>query len=180
MRTLRSLAPAMALILLVGACGDDDAATTITTMATTTTSATTSTAATTTTAPSETTTTTAAPDGRFVTTDGHPDYGEILIDQDGFTLYLFTQDTQDGDDSACLAPCSTTWPPLEDGNVAPGPGTDPELFGTIERSDGIVQVTYNGWPLYYFSGDTQPGDTNGQGVGGLWFVVSPDGEPVME
>ena len=49
------------------------------------------------------------------------------------------------------------------------------LLGTLTRDDGTVQVTYNGWPLYHFSGDTAPGDTNGQGLEGVWFLVSPTG-----
>ena len=200
MRAMSRFVLALVLLLVIGACGDDDAVTTTTTAADTTTTttsqdATTTTAATTTTessttttqattttsttsTTSTTTTTTSMPD-RFVTTAQHAEFGEILVDQDGFTLYLFQQDTQGGDSSACTDACAVTWPPLENGDIGFGDGTDPDLFGTIERADGITQVTYNGWPLYYFSGDVQAGDTNGQGIGGNWWVVSPDGEPVM-
>jgi predicted lipoprotein with Yx(FWY)xxD motif len=61
-----------------------------------------------------------------------------------------------------------------------GEGVDATLLGTITRDDGSTQVTYNGWPLYYFHEDAAPGDTNGQGVGGVWFLVSPEGEAIEQ
>ena len=61
--------------------------------------------------------------------------------------------------------------------VAGGDGVDASLLGTVERPEGI-QVTYNGWPLYFYAGDTVPGDTTGQDQGGVWFVVDPTGEPI--
>jgi predicted lipoprotein with Yx(FWY)xxD motif len=56
---------------------------------------------------------------------------------------------------------------------------DPTLLSTIQRSDGTTQIAYNGHPLYYYSKDVNPGDTNGQGVGGVWFVISPAGAPIQ-
>jgi predicted lipoprotein with Yx(FWY)xxD motif len=66
------------------------------------------------------------------------------------------------------------------GEVKAGGGgdVDASLLGTSARDDGTLQVTYNGHPLYHFAGDQAPGDTNGQGVGGIWFVVSPAGDPI--
>jgi len=105
--------------------------------------------------------------------------GTILVDSTGNTLYVFLQDT--GDTSTCSGDCAATWPALiAEGEVKAGGGgdVDASLLGTSARDDGTMQVTYNGHPLYFFSGDQAPGDTNGQGIGDVWFVVSPAGEPI--
>jgi predicted lipoprotein with Yx(FWY)xxD motif len=100
--------------------------------------------------------------------------GDILVDGDGRTLYAFTKD-KDGE-SSCYGDCAVTWPALTvQGDPAAGDGVESSLLATAERKDGSAQVTYKGMPLYYFSGDQQPGDANGQGVGGSWFTVAPDG-----
>jgi len=100
--------------------------------------------------------------------------GETLVDADGRTLYAFTKD-KDGE-SSCYGDCAVTWPALTvQGDPAAGDGVESSLLATAERKDGSAQVTYKGMPLYYFSGDQQPGDANGQGVGGSWFTVAPDG-----
>jgi predicted lipoprotein with Yx(FWY)xxD motif len=114
--------------------------------------------------------------GPIVTT-ATGDLGEILVDEAGFSLYVFMPDNQGP--STCYDACASTWPPLV-GTVTPGAGLDPELLGTVERDDGTVQATYHDWPLYYYAPDDSPGDTLGQGVGGVWWVVSPEGDPVME
>jgi predicted lipoprotein with Yx(FWY)xxD motif len=67
---------------------------------------------------------------------------------------------------------------MSQGAPAAGEGVDAALLGTITRDDGAMQVTYNGWPLYYFADDTAPGDANGQGLGDVWFLVSPTGEAI--
>jgi predicted lipoprotein with Yx(FWY)xxD motif len=113
------------------------------------------------------------------------DFGTILVDSEGMSLYVFMADTQDGGTSACTdAECIADWPPLStDGDPVAGEGVDQTLLGTITRDDGTTQVTYNGWPLYNFSKDAAPGDTNGQGLeefGGLWYLVSPDGEAIQQ
>lgn len=113
------------------------------------------------------------------------DFGTILVDGEGMSLYVFMADTQDGGTSACTdVECVADWPPLStDGDPVAGEGVDETLLGTITRDDGTTQVTYNGWPLYNFSGDAAPGDTNGQGLeefGGLWFLVSPAGEAIQQ
>ncbi|MFP3913294.1 MAG: hypothetical protein ACLFWM_00335 [Actinomycetota bacterium] len=101
--------------------------------------------------------------------------GEVLVGPDGLTLYIFLPDEQG--DSTCYDSCASTWPPLE-GDVPAGDGIDGEMLGTTERDDGSTQATYNGWPLYYYAGDTEAGDVTGQGVGGNWFVLDPAGEVV--
>jgi predicted lipoprotein with Yx(FWY)xxD motif len=104
--------------------------------------------------------------------------GTILTDSDGNTLYVFFADT-DGE-STCYDDCAENWPALEArGELEAGEGIDASLLGTTERTDGTLQVTFAGQPLYFFAGDQQPGDTNGQGVGDVWFVVAPDGAPVQ-
>lgn len=105
------------------------------------------------------------------------DFGPILSDADGNVLYLFTPD--EGGESTCYDACADSWPPLL-GSPSPGDGVDESLLGTTERSDGSIQVTYAGWPLYYFAADAAAGDTNGQGLNSVWFVVSPDGEAITE
>src|SRR5690349_12481695 len=103
--------------------------------------------------------------------------GSFLADDKGMTLYLFTKDTPNT--TVCYEKCAVAWPPLlTTGDPVAGEGVDASLLGTTDRTDGTVQVTYNGWPLYYYEKDEAPGDVVGQDVGGVWFVVSPAGEMV--
>jgi predicted lipoprotein with Yx(FWY)xxD motif len=101
--------------------------------------------------------------------------GDILVDGDGRTLYAFTKDK--GDQSACSGQCATNWPALT-GTATAGTGVQAALLSTSKQANGSTQVTYGGRPLYYFAGDAKPGDTNGQGVGKVWFTVGGDGELV--
>lgn len=101
--------------------------------------------------------------------------GEILVDAEGRTLYGFTPDT--AGESTCYDGCAANWPPLlAEGEFEVGEGLDDGDFSTTERTDGTMQVKIGDRPLYYFAGDTEPGQTNGQGVGDVWYVVGPDGE----
>ena len=107
----------------------------------------------------------------------HPEHGPILVGPTGMTLYLFTND--EADVSNCSGGCATNWPPLVGGfdataGVLPlaGEGVDGDL-GLIERADGGMQVSYDGVPLYYWIRDHVPGDATGEGVGDVWYVVSP-------
>lgn len=108
-------------------------------------------------------------------------FGPILTDRRGNTLYAFLPDEQGP--STCYDDCAANWPSLMARGELEVSGndedpTDAGLLGTAPRDDGGQQVTYNGWPLYSFAGDEGPGDTNGQGVGDVWYVVSPEGEPI--
>ncbi len=104
--------------------------------------------------------------------------GAFLVDSQGRTLYLFLADTPTR--SACSGGCAENWPPLLSGGaVQAGEGVQASKLGSLTRGDGTTQVTYNGHPLYYFAGDARAGDTNGQGIGGKWYVVSPAGEPLQ-
>lgn len=103
--------------------------------------------------------------------------GEILVDAQGRTLYLFTPD--EAGEPTCYDACAATWPPLlADGEITVGEGLDDADFSTAARTDGGEQVRIGNWPLYLFANDAAPGDTNGQGVNDVWLVVGPDGEPI--
>ena len=100
--------------------------------------------------------------------------GKYLTGEDGKTLYVFSKDTTPGK-SACNGDCAGNWPPftLDAGETAvAGTGVSGKI-DTITRDDGTKQVTYNGAPVYYFAGDSAAGQTNGQGVAGLWKVAAP-------
>lgn len=103
--------------------------------------------------------------------------GQILVDGNGMTIYLFVADT--GKTSTCYNACAQYWPPvLTTGAPKAGAGATASLLGTTTRTDGTVQVTYAGHPLYRFLTDKKPGDTTGQGLnlsGGLWYVMSAAG-----
>ena len=102
--------------------------------------------------------------------------GEIVVDGEGMTVYMFDNDTQGADASVCEGECATNWPAVTtDSDTLEVDGVTGEV-GTIEGVDGSTQVTLNGWPLYYFVGDEAAGDTNGQGVNQVWWVLTPDGE----
>jgi predicted lipoprotein with Yx(FWY)xxD motif len=118
--------------------------------------------------------------GTVYTVEVHQDatLGAFLTGQDGRSLYLLTKDS--AGTSTCQGSCASAWPPftLEAGEtVAAGAGVTGTL-GTIKRPDGTDQVAINGIPLYYYAGDSGPNQTNGQGVQGVWFLVSPSGAAV--
>ncbi len=109
---------------------------------------------------------------------GDTSLGTVLVDAEGVTLYMFDSDTQGGE-STCYDQCATAWPPLvTDEAPGVGEGLDAALLGTVERTDGSMQVTYDGWPLYYWAQDAGPGDVHGQGVNDVWWVLDPEGVPV--
>jgi predicted lipoprotein with Yx(FWY)xxD motif len=100
--------------------------------------------------------------------------GSFLVDSKGMTLYLYTVDTPNT--SNCYSTCAVAWPPLlTSGAPIAGTGVDASMLGTTTRTDGTTQVTYNGWPLYYFQTDKVPGDTTGENVQSVWFVITPAG-----
>ena len=97
----------------------------------------------------------------------NPKLGTFVTAANGMTLYTFDKDTQNK--SNCTGQCAVLWPPyLVTGSV---PSTLPPHIGTIKRTDGSTQYTWNGKPLYYYSGDKKAGDTNGDGYGGVWHVA---------
>jgi predicted lipoprotein with Yx(FWY)xxD motif len=102
--------------------------------------------------------------------------GAVLVNAHGFTLYWFARDTPAK--SRCNGSCARYWPPVIGRAVAAAGTVLPHGFGTIKRADGQTQATYDGHPLYAYSGDTAAGQLNGNGLnasGGLWWAVSPSG-----
>ncbi|HEV3379515.1 MAG TPA: hypothetical protein VG142_00780 [Trebonia sp.] len=106
--------------------------------------------------------------------------GTYLTDGSGRSVYLFEKDGKNS--SACSAACLGVWPAVtaSGGVTASGAAVAADL-GTITRSDGTKQVTYDGHPLYYYSGDTAPGQVNGQGIDGFgakWWLVTSSGAAI--
>ena len=127
-------------------------------------------------------TTSALADGATVSTAEQDEYGKYLVDDKGMSLYLFEAD-EDGQ-STCYDACAGAWPPLltTDSPQASGEAKQ-NLLGTMKRNDGSMQVTYRGWPVYYFIKDKAAGDTKGQeveGFGAEWYLLSPDGKQIED
>ena len=105
--------------------------------------------------------------------------GPILVNGQGRTLYLFLKDRHGK--STCYGGCARVWPPaLASGAPRVGPGVAAEKLTTTRRTDHKRQLVYNGHPLYAMSADTRPGELEGQGFLGTWFVVSPAGRRIGE
>jgi predicted lipoprotein with Yx(FWY)xxD motif len=108
--------------------------------------------------------------------------GKVLVERTGHTLYLFEKDRRGM--SACGGSCASFWPPLvTNGKPVVANSAKRALLGTIKRSDGRRQVTYNGHPLYRFSLDARAGQTKGEGLnnfGARWYAVSPAGSKVVK
>ncbi|GGK76337.1 hypothetical protein [Mangrovihabitans endophyticus] len=104
--------------------------------------------------------------------------GDTITEVRGFTLYRFTGDSADPSASKCTGDCALRWPPvlIQPGGRVFVDGIKSAKVGAIRRPDGGVQVTVAGWPAYQFSGDTVPGEFNGQGVDNAWFAFKPSGE----
>jgi predicted lipoprotein with Yx(FWY)xxD motif len=103
--------------------------------------------------------------------------GQILVDGSGRTLYLYKPDT--GTTPTCTGSCASTWPADTTTGKPQESGLTASMLGTTTRPDNHAsQVTFDGHPLYYFSGDSKPGDVNGQDTMGIWFAVSPSGSAI--
>jgi predicted lipoprotein with Yx(FWY)xxD motif len=100
--------------------------------------------------------------------------GTVLVDGNGRTLYGLTKDMNGM--SSCNGTCATLWPPLTVAGSTLPAGLDPNVFSIVTRADGSHQLRAGKWPLYRYAGDTAAGDTNGQGSGGVWFVLAPTGK----
>ncbi|MEV0011790.1 SCO0930 family lipoprotein [Streptomyces sp. NPDC047973] len=134
----------------------------------------------------------AAPDGKKATSDADgsadgtragtsglsvrqdPELGEIVVDKRGMTVYRFKKDSAWPMKSACTGACLKKWPVVAPVSRNDVEGVTTKGFVTFDRPDGIRQQSIDCWPVYTFSGDKKPGDTNGQGAGGTWYAVTPD------
>ncbi|MEF8826983.1 MAG: hypothetical protein V5A34_13060 [Halapricum sp.] len=104
-------------------------------------------------------------------------HGEVLVGPDGMTLYMFLPDGE-ATGSTCYDSCATTWPPLTVEDSPSAADSVTANLSTVTREDGSTQVRVGEWPLYYYAGDDDPGDANGQGVTDAWYVLHPDGSPL--
>ncbi|MFI7123147.1 hypothetical protein [Amycolatopsis sp. NPDC049868] len=104
--------------------------------------------------------------------------GPVVVNGAGLTLYRFDKDAAEPSKSTCNGECAKTWPPVlvTSGSKIFVAGVKKSVVGTVQRDDGTRQVTIGGWPVYRFAKDTKPGETKGQGVGGIWFGVAPSGQ----
>ena len=102
----------------------------------------------------------------------NPTHGKILTDSEGMSLYFFSKDTKGT--SLCIDGCLDNWPVFYKENITVDEGLDAADFATITRTDGVMQTTYKGWPLYYFINDNSAGETNGDKVNDVWYVAKPD------
>lgn len=103
--------------------------------------------------------------------------GQIITDGAGMTLYGFTPD--EPGTPTCYDDCATAWPPLladDPASVTVGAGLDATKLSTVDRTDGGKQLKYGTWTLYYFANDAAAGDTNGQGLNEVWYVIAPSGD----
>ncbi|WP_309030764.1 SCO0930 family lipoprotein [Streptomyces alfalfae] len=121
---------------------------------------------------------TAPADPAGLSTREDPELGEIVVDRNGMTVYRFTKDSAWPIKSNCVGACAEKWPAVAPVPEADAEGVRKKGYMTYDRPDGGKQQTIDCWPLYTFSGDKKPGDTNGQGVGGAWYAASPDGKAV--
>ncbi|WP_053733911.1 hypothetical protein [Nocardia sp. NRRL S-836] len=106
-----------------------------------------------------------------------PAVGPVVADREHYTLYLNTQDGTNPPRSTCLEPeCTLVWAPLlARGGKIEATGVERSLLGTVQRPDGLEQVTIAGHPVYRFVDDEQAGDATGHGAEGRWFAISPTG-----
>jgi predicted lipoprotein with Yx(FWY)xxD motif len=159
MRLVRILA--LAFVFVLAACGSSGSKT----------------SSTATTTGSSATTAAPAASGASVST-AQTSLGTVLVNSEGRTLYHFTKDT--ATTLACVSSCTTTWPPVtvpSGQHPQAGSGVTGALT-VVMRPDGSQQAAINGQPLYMYAGDTKAGDTNGEGVGGLWFALTANGSSV--
>ncbi|MFF1571962.1 hypothetical protein ACFVWR_04385 [Leifsonia sp. NPDC058292] len=113
-----------------------------------------------------------------VLTTASTSLGTVLVDSHGLTVYVFDKDTANSGKSACSGACVAQWPAVVADSASPSVDGVTGKIGTITGADGKRQVTVDGLPLYTFAGDSSAGDVTGQGFGGIWWAVAPDGSKI--
>ena len=126
----------------------------------------------------------AAPAGPALTASPTAALGTVVVDGTGYTLYRFDKDKPKPSKSNCNGSCAAQWPPVLVASAAEAKevkldGVDAGAVNTVKRADGKLQLTIAGWPVYRYSGDKAAGDTTGQGVGKVWFAVTPAGKKAV-
>lgn len=101
--------------------------------------------------------------------------GTVVVDGKGMTAYFYDEDVKGSGKSTCSGGCAAAWPAIESDTAKPAASGVTGEVGTITGVDGKLQVTVDGRPIYTYAADAKPGDVTGQGVGGVWYVVNPDG-----
>jgi len=104
--------------------------------------------------------------------------GTVVVDGKGMTAYYFLKDTKGSGTSACSGECAAAWPAITTENATPTVSGVTGEVGTITGTDGKLQITIDGRPIYTFAQDTAPGDVNGQGLNSVWYVIAPDGTEI--
>ncbi|GAB3007617.1 hypothetical protein LWP59_28730 [Amycolatopsis acidiphila] len=107
------------------------------------------------------------------------DLGRIVVDGGGFTVYRYDKDSTNPPSSTCTGLCAQQWKPVPASATQHLGGLDQNSVGTLTRDDGTDQATLDGWPLYRYAKDAMPGETAGQGIGGVWFPITPQGGKVQ-
>jgi predicted lipoprotein with Yx(FWY)xxD motif len=126
----------------------------------------------------------AAPAGPALTASPTAALGTVVVDGTGYTLYRFDKDKPKPSKSNCNGSCATQWPPVlvasaTEAKAVKLDGVDAGAVNTVKRADGKLQLTIGGWPVYRYSGDKAAGETTGQGVGKVWFAVTPAGKKAV-
>jgi predicted lipoprotein with Yx(FWY)xxD motif len=155
------------VVTLAAGCGSDDDASGSSTTSTSTSNETTA---------DDSTTSTATGSEAVVIATAETDYGQVLTDGDGLTLYIFVDDGDSGV-ATCVDSCADVWPPVIAENIETSGELDIDA-NLVDGDDAERQVTINGRPVYTYSGDVEPGDATGQGFGDKWWVLDPDGNPI--
>src|SRR5690606_20198447 len=105
--------------------------------------------------------------------------GSYLVNETGFALYYYQNDSSVHGMSTCNGDCAKLWPPFYVENLTVPESLNLFNFATIERADGSKQTTFKNWPLYLYSGDGSAGDVRGNGLDDLWHVVNPVDQPEL-
>jgi predicted lipoprotein with Yx(FWY)xxD motif len=114
-------------------------------------------------------------DGLVLSTAQNAQLGAMVVNGKGFTVYRFDQDSAKPPAANCVGACAKLWSPVKFTDAPKLTGIQQSVIGNLVNKDGVRQATINGWPAYTYSGDTAPGQINGQGVLGTWYAIAPDG-----